>query len=168
MRVGGEFRRHQMNGNLQEDKHGRIRTKSWFEFLTVGFKDPADKNRARQMNDIILNYGQTIRGYRMSDYNAFLADDWKVGPNLTFNVGVRWEYFGFPYEVNGMLSTFDFHGGDGYREGRRRLPVRVELQARVSPGWAGANLRLADSRSIQTRRLQQLHASHRLRLVSRR
>jgi hypothetical protein len=62
-----------MNGNPQEDKHA-YQDEKRFEFLTVGYKDPADKYR-RQMNDIILNYGQTIRGYRMSDFNAFLADD---------------------------------------------------------------------------------------------
>jgi hypothetical protein len=148
LRMGGEFRRHQLNGNFQEDKHGRIRTKSWFDFLTVGYANPLDRNRARQITDTILNYGETIRGYRMSDINGFFADDWKVTPTLTLNLGLRWEYFGFPYEVNGMLSTFDYeaalvtgNAADGFLYASNFKPESV-------PGGTEAEIRYADSRSI--------------------
>jgi hypothetical protein len=34
-------------------------------------------------------------------------DEWKFRKNLTLYYGVRWSYFGSPYDVNGRLSTFD-------------------------------------------------------------
>jgi len=44
---------------------------------------------------------------RQTFHNAYIQDDWKVRPNLTLNLGVRWEY-GSPYsEQNGYISNFD-------------------------------------------------------------
>ena len=44
---------------------------------------------------------------RQTFHNAYFQDDWKVLPNLTLNLGMRWEY-GSPYsEKNGYISNFD-------------------------------------------------------------
>ena len=40
-------------------------------------------------------------------YEAFLQDNWKATPRLTVNVGVRYSYFGQPWDANGNLSNFD-------------------------------------------------------------
>jgi len=37
-----------------------------------------------------------------NDFSLFFKDDWKVNPSLTLNLGVRYEYYGVPYEGNGL------------------------------------------------------------------
>ena len=44
---------------------------------------------------------------RYNDVAAFAQDDIKLLPRLTLNVGVRYEIFGAPYEVNGRFPNFD-------------------------------------------------------------
>jgi hypothetical protein len=45
------------------------------------------------------------RAYRTSDYGVFAADDWKFRSNLTFNIGVRWEYYAPPTDADNHLAN---------------------------------------------------------------
>ncbi len=40
LRIGGEFRRHALDGDLQETRNRRHNFENWFDFLTVGFANP--------------------------------------------------------------------------------------------------------------------------------
>src|SRR5262245_6225517 len=58
-------------------------------------------------NPTFLDYReekQKRRDYHQRDWTVFVKDDWKVRPDLTFNVGVRYEFFGVPWEAKGLLG----------------------------------------------------------------
>ena len=148
VRAGGELRRHHLDGDLQEGRNRRHNFDTWFDFLTVGYRNPADGNRARQISDTSLNYGETARAYRMTDLNAFVAEDWKLTQDLTLNLGVRWEYFGFPSEKNGLLAIYDYPAAletgnvqDGFVFASNFNPASV-------PGAEGLDLKKGDTKSL--------------------
>lgn len=45
------------------------------------------------------------RGYRQTNLSAFLQDEYTMGPNLTLNMGVRYEYDSSPSEQHGRLAN---------------------------------------------------------------
>src|SRR2546421_1394836 len=56
------------------------------------------------------------RYFRDGAYSLFVQDDWKLRPNLTVNLGLRWEYFPSLSEKNGLLSNYIF-GSQGFVSG---------------------------------------------------
>ncbi len=56
-----------------------------------------------------------LRGWRSREYDFFIQDDWKILPNLTVNLGLRYEWKPAPYEVNNLLSNLpEDWGANGY------------------------------------------------------
>jgi hypothetical protein len=50
-----------------------------------------------------------VRKTVLKEFSLFIKDDWKIRPDLTLNLGVRWDYYGVPYLANGM--TVGLAGG---------------------------------------------------------
>jgi hypothetical protein len=74
-------------------------------------------------------------------------DDWKVKPNLTVNLGLRWEYFGGLYEKKGNLSTLLLGSGANLLSGARFVlggnqvnPPKGNFGPQIGFAWSPANI----------------------------
>jgi Carboxypeptidase regulatory-like domain len=48
-------------------------------------------------------FPQRIRDTHQNEASAFFKDDWKVSKSLTLNLGLRWDYYGVPYDGYGLM-----------------------------------------------------------------
>jgi hypothetical protein len=97
--------------------------------------------------------------FRRTFYLPYFQDEWKVTPNFTLNLGLRWEYYGVANEADNRTTVFDlnqFHGvclGSGSTNGPFPTPINTppcprnpvlynsnykNFDPRVSIAWAPA------------------------------
>jgi hypothetical protein len=79
---------------------------------------------------------------RDSDYAVFVQDDFKLRPNLTLNLGLRWEYFSPLTDAQGQLSNVFFGPGDDYNTSYVKLvsqlynPDYKNVAPRIGFAWS--------------------------------
>ena len=64
-----------------------------------------DPDGTLRWNDILAGENQYINDIRSREFSLFFKDDWKVSSDLTLNLGVRYEYYGVPWNETGMSAS---------------------------------------------------------------
>ena len=58
-----------------------------------------------------LQYGTNAYNFRANSYDLFAQDDWRFHSNLSFNFGLRYEYYGPYTEANNRIANLDVAPG---------------------------------------------------------
>jgi hypothetical protein len=99
VKLGVDF--HRTSVQQYFDKYFRGRLK--FDGSTLG--DPLSDFLAGDVDSGFQYFGDTTRHTFDNNFGFYVQDSFRLTPRVTFNYGMRWDYFGVVQEKNNLLSN---------------------------------------------------------------
>ncbi len=93
---------------------------------------------ANQLDQVNLIGGIPMHGLIETQYFGYIQDTWKVQPHLTFNIGLRYEFFNAFHEIYGRNIPFDHRTCGGYCPvgSAFSFPDTKNFEPRLSIAWS--------------------------------
>jgi len=125
IKIGGEIRRAHVNV-----------ADPAYDDLAVTFASRNDL-LANRVDRVAIGTGNDVLGTRKWYYFAYVQDDIKVRPELTLNLGLRYEFYSVNKEANDRYRIFDLHGCRGFcPPGPWYDADRNNFDPRIGIAWA--------------------------------
>ncbi len=105
IKAGGDFRRQQFNYLQQLDPRGT------FTFTGAAFGSDFSDFLHGVPDTASIAYGNADKYLRQSVTDLYINDDLHLMPDLTVNLGLRWDYSAPIYELKDRLVNLDIAGG---------------------------------------------------------
>jgi hypothetical protein len=116
--AGGDFRRTQLNSRTDQNARGSF---TFSGLATSGFDANGQPIAGTGFDfaDFLLGlpqsssvrFGDPNTYFRESSYSAYVMDEWRARSNLSFNLGLRYEYFAPMTEKYGRMANLDIAPG---------------------------------------------------------
>jgi outer membrane receptor protein involved in Fe transport len=137
---GGEFIRIQFDGNWTIQNNGYYTFNST---MTAAYVAGSRKASGSGFADVLLGYpsnaagatGTSIGSFREWQVDGYLQDDWQIMPQLTLNLGIRYDFDNPPNDRNGKSSIYNLPSNEmisgtwhtNYRDVSPRIGIAYAL-----------------------------------------
>jgi hypothetical protein len=80
---------------------------------------------AGAMDQYLIGTQNGFYGQWSQEDGFFAQDDWRLNPRLTLNIGLRYDFLPWPYEMNNRASSFDINNGTVLLAGKNGVPRSI-------------------------------------------
>ncbi|MEE8350378.1 MAG: hypothetical protein V3R94_12455, partial [Acidobacteriota bacterium] len=105
IKFGANVKRMHLNGLSGSRLHGRMRFTGIENFLQNDLCFTSSCAGPNRFEFLVPGAGSSMRGYRQTMVSTYFQDDFKIRPNLTMNIGLRWEVLNTPIEVADRIAN---------------------------------------------------------------